>query len=93
MIKKLAFAFCLGIFIGISSMAIYWNYSHPFKSSYNYSDPNKTERLVTFLEAKDIPYSYKIDHLKKVWITPHIQDKGLLNKVMQEFEQLHSKQP
>ncbi|CAA0110601.1 Uncharacterised protein [BD1-7 clade bacterium] len=67
-------------------MISFWEYTHKPFSAHQFGDISKSKRLAAFLESKDILYSYKIDHLKRHWVSPHIEDRDLARKLMEEFE-------
>ncbi|WP_220814821.1 hypothetical protein [Pseudomonas paralcaligenes] len=54
--------------------------------SYNFEDKRDREKMVSILESKGMLYSYNIDHLKRHWIIPWIDDVELLESVEQELE-------
>jgi hypothetical protein len=54
--------------------------------SYNFEDKRDRKKMISILESREILYSYNIDHLKRHWITPWIDDVEILEPVEQELE-------
>ena len=83
--SKIAYFFggVIACFIGMIS---FWEYTHSSYTHYQFGDTEKSTRFISFLESSSILYSYKIDHLKRHWVIPHIEDKETRIKTMAAFE-------
>ncbi|MCO7226588.1 hypothetical protein [Pleionea sp. CnH1-48] len=54
--------------------------------SYSYSNSELVNDIKHLLDKKGIPYSYQVDHLKRIWITPHVNDEDIYNDVLNEVK-------
>ena len=83
---KNRYAFVLGVLFTISAYIIYYEYTYGGKVSYDYH-PESRDILIEVLEEKGILYSYKIDHLKRHWVTPMTRDSETLKSIEHQVNQ------
>ena len=82
---KNRYAFLLGIFFTVFAYAIYYELIYDSGKSYDYY-PEARKVLIEVLDEKDILYSYKIDHLKRHWVTPIVKDLETLDLIEKEVD-------
>lgn len=85
--KKYATAYILGFAsAALISLAISQSNKGPPRS-YNFEDRRDREKMTSILESKNILYSHNVDHLKRHWITPWVDDAETLKPVEQELDE------
>ena len=81
----LVFGFFLGIASGVLFYRTLIDPIPEYNYRINYSDNEFSLEVMEQLDAKGIQYSYKLDHLKRQWITPHVNDRKVYEDFLVEF--------
>ncbi|NVK23139.1 MAG: hypothetical protein HWD86_11530 [Kangiellaceae bacterium] len=79
---KRSLYFFLGYLSGVISIILYWSFTHSNYVSYNYEDSETRQKVIAILDKNNILYSYQIDHLKRHWIIPQIEDEELFKELV-----------
>ena len=77
------YAFVLGILFIVPIYIGYYEFRYGGETSYDYH-PKAREVLIEVLEERKMLYLYKVDHLKRHWITPMTRDTETLDSVVRE---------
>lgn len=75
----------IGFALGFTIAMKFFYVTQSSYTSYLYSDKEFRIKVMEQLDKKGFLYTYKVDHLKRHWITPHVYDEKLYEDFLVDF--------